>query len=146
MVQIDAFSAALKEHQKAITPDGTTVLAKAMIEHNLQAASRLYNNMYFTELAQLLSVSPEKGEQIAARMIAENRLAVSPSVHCPIHVQELFKLPYLTAPAWCFSIFLSYRFISALDNCSKERKLFPYSFTTEFVVSSAHQPVVPVYL
>ena len=75
-LQIDAFSETLKEHQKAITADGSTVLQKAMIEHNLQAASRLYTIMYFSELGQLLSVSTLKAEKIAAQMIAEKRLTV----------------------------------------------------------------------
>lgn len=48
-----------------------------MIEHNLQAASRLYNNMYFSELGILLSVPTLKAEKIAAQMIAEKRLTVS---------------------------------------------------------------------
>ena len=77
-VQIDSFSESLKEHQKALTGDGMTVMEKAMIEHNLQAASRLYNNIYFSELGQLLSVSEDKAEKIASRMIAEKRLVVSP--------------------------------------------------------------------
>jgi COP9 signalosome complex subunit 4 len=60
----------------AVTADGFTVLERAVIEHNLAAASRLYNNIYILELGQLLGVSPEKAESIAARMIAEERLKV----------------------------------------------------------------------
>ena len=73
---MDAFSQTLREHQKAITPDGSTVLEKAVVEHNLLAASRLYNNIYFAELGQLLGVPPQKSERIASRMIAEKRLTV----------------------------------------------------------------------
>lgn len=75
--QVETFSKSLREHQKAITPDGSTVLEKAVVEHNLLAASRLYNNIYFSELGQLLGVPPNKAERIASRMIAENRLVVS---------------------------------------------------------------------
>lgn len=74
--QVDAFSQTLRDHQKAITPDGTTVLEKAVIEHNLLAASRLYNNIFFEELGQLLGVQPAKAERIASKMIAEKRLLV----------------------------------------------------------------------
>lgn len=77
--QVESFSKSLKPHQKAITPDGSTVLEKAVVEHNLLAASRLYNNIYFSELGQLLGVAPAKAETIASRMISESRLVVSPS-------------------------------------------------------------------
>ena len=76
-IQVQAFSQSLRPHQKAITPDGSTVLEKAVVEHNLLAASRLYNNIYFSELGQLLGVPPGKAERIASRMIAEKRLVVS---------------------------------------------------------------------
>lgn len=75
-VQVEAFSQTLRPHQTAITADGNTVLEKAVVEHNLLAASRLYNNIYFDELGQLLGVAPSKAESIAARMIAEGRLTV----------------------------------------------------------------------
>ncbi|KAI3750496.1 hypothetical protein L2E82_21135 [Cichorium intybus] len=43
--EIDAFSEELKAHQKAILPDNFTVLDRAMIEHNLLSASKLYTNI-----------------------------------------------------------------------------------------------------
>lgn len=52
------------------------MLEKAVVEHNLLAASRLYNNIYFEELGRLLGVQPGKAERIASRMIAEKRLVV----------------------------------------------------------------------
>lgn len=76
VVQVESFSQGLKQHQKAVTADGTTVLEKAVVEHNLAAASRLYNNIYFAELGQLLGVSPAQAESVACRMIAEERLRV----------------------------------------------------------------------
>ena len=75
-LQVESFSQGLKPHQKAVTGDGTTVLEKAVVEHNLAAASRLYNNIYFTELGQLLGVSADQAEGVACRMIAEERLKV----------------------------------------------------------------------
>ena len=60
-----------------MTADGSTVLERAMIEHNLAAASKLYMNIYSEELGQLLGTSAEKAERVAARMIAEERLQVN---------------------------------------------------------------------
>lgn len=39
---------------------GSTCLDRAIVEHNVQAASRLYNNISFAELGTLLGVAPEK--------------------------------------------------------------------------------------
>ncbi len=77
LLQVESFSQGLKSHQKAVTGDGTTVLEKAVMEHNLAAASRLYNNIYFAELGQLLGVTPAQAESVACRMIAEERLKVN---------------------------------------------------------------------
>ena len=69
-----AFAQGLRPHQKAVTADGSTVLERAVVEHNLAAAGRLYLNVYFAELGALLGVSADKAEGVASRMIAENRL------------------------------------------------------------------------
>ena len=42
--------------QKAITADGSSILDHAVIEHNLLAASKLYNNITFTGLGALLEI------------------------------------------------------------------------------------------
>ncbi len=42
--------------QKAVTADGSTILDHAVIEHNLLAASKLYNNITFTGLGALLEI------------------------------------------------------------------------------------------
>lgn len=86
LLQVESFSQGLKSHQKAVTGDGTTVLEKAVVEHNLAAASRLYNNIYFAELGQLLGVSAAQAESVACRMIAEERLKVGHlhSHHLPL--------------------------------------------------------------
>ncbi len=74
--QVAAFAQGLRPHQKAVTADGSTVLERAVVEHNLAAASRLYLNIYFAELGALLGVPAERAEAVASRMIAENRLQV----------------------------------------------------------------------
>lgn len=78
---IEAFAAKLAPHQLAQTADGSTVLSKAVIEHNLIAASKLYENISTDALAVLLGVkdskdstAAEKAEDYAARMVEQNRL------------------------------------------------------------------------
>ncbi|GFO39397.1 cop9 signalosome complex subunit 4 [Plakobranchus ocellatus] len=68
------FSALLLPHQKAITPDGSTILNRAVTEHNLLSASKLYNNISFEELGSLLEIPPQKAEKIASQMITEERM------------------------------------------------------------------------
>ncbi|TGZ83298.1 hypothetical protein EX30DRAFT_370313 [Ascodesmis nigricans] len=73
--EVDEFAARLRPHQLARGEDGTTVLSKAVIEHNLLAASKLYNNIGAKELGELLGLSAEKAEEYAARMIEQKRLS-----------------------------------------------------------------------
>jgi PCI domain len=74
--QVAAFAQLLQPHQMALLPDGSTVLDRAVVEHNLASASRLYNNIYFEELGTLLGVPAAKAEAVAARMVGEDRLQV----------------------------------------------------------------------
>lgn len=55
-------------------PTGSTILDRAVTEHNLLAASKLYNNITFPELGALLQISPAKAEKIASQMITEGRM------------------------------------------------------------------------
>jgi len=50
------------------------LLDRAAIEHNLLAASRLYNNISLAGLGTLLEIEPERAEKIASKMITEGRL------------------------------------------------------------------------
>lgn len=68
------FEALLQPHQKAKTVDGTTILDRAIFEHNLLSASKLYNNITFEELGALLEIPPKKAESIASQMISEGRM------------------------------------------------------------------------
>jgi len=68
------FESTLKEHQKAITADGFTVYKKAIIEHNIVAISKIYDNITIKELSNLLSLDPLRAEKLVARMISEDRL------------------------------------------------------------------------
>ena len=80
--QVDAFAQQLRPHQCAITTDGSTVLDRAVTEHNLAAASKLYNNIYFSELGQLLGCTPQKAESTASKMVMEDRLKVPQPLPC----------------------------------------------------------------
>eukprot|EP00051_Salpingoeca_urceolata_P011840 m.147136 g.147136 ORF g.147136 m.147136 type:complete len:417 (-) comp17277_c0_seq2:3027-4277(-) len=72
---VEAFARRLEEHHLAKLPDGSTILDRAIIQHNLLSASKLYNNITFAELGALLNISPAKAEKIAANMISEGRMA-----------------------------------------------------------------------
>lgn len=88
--EISGFQNLLKPHQKALLPDGSTVsqlclfvvwfliflqvLERAVMEHNLQSASKLYKNISFKELGRLLSIDPLRAEKVAAAMISEGRM------------------------------------------------------------------------
>ncbi|KIW20126.1 hypothetical protein PV08_00701 [Exophiala spinifera] len=78
---VEAFASTLAPHQLALTADGSTVLSKAVIEHNLLAASRLYENITTAALAEILGLkdgndetAAEKAEDYAARMVEQGRL------------------------------------------------------------------------
>ncbi|MCJ1267758.1 hypothetical protein MMC22_007644 [Lobaria immixta] len=73
-VEVTKFADKLAPHQLAQTADGSTVLAKAVIEHNLLSASRLYNNIGVSELGVLLGLDAEKAEEYAAHMLEQGRL------------------------------------------------------------------------
>ncbi|KAH7270060.1 Tim17/Tim22/Tim23/Pmp24 family-domain-containing protein [Fusarium redolens] len=72
--EVDKFAEGLQPHQLATTSDGSTVLAKAVVEHNLLGASRLYSNIRFEALGTLLGLDADKAEETTARMIEQGRL------------------------------------------------------------------------
>ncbi|PQK10841.1 hypothetical protein BB8028_0002g11600 [Beauveria bassiana] len=72
--EVRAFAAALPPHQLATTADGSTVLDRAVVEHNLRGASRLYDNIRFEALGALLGLDAPAAEQTTARMIEQGRL------------------------------------------------------------------------
>lgn len=74
---VAAFEARLMPHQKATGADGATVMQRAMTEHNMLAASRTYKSIRIAALGELLGVDADRAERVAAKMIAERRLAAS---------------------------------------------------------------------
>lgn len=74
-------------NENLATIDGhTTVLDKAVREHNLLSASRVYNNIKFEELALLLDVDADDAEKLASTMISENRMEG--------HIDQLERIIY----------------------------------------------------
>ncbi|KEZ44498.1 COP9 signalosome complex subunit 4 [Scedosporium apiospermum] len=72
--EVDKFAKSLLPHQLAVTASGSTVLAKAVVEHNLLGASRLYENIGFDALGALLGLDAAGAEDTTARMIEQGRL------------------------------------------------------------------------
>ncbi|KAI9647332.1 hypothetical protein NHQ30_003717 [Ciborinia camelliae] len=72
--EVSKFAEGLAPHQLAKTQDGTTVLQRAVVEHNLRAASRLYNNIHFEALGDILNLDGDKAEETTASMIEQGRL------------------------------------------------------------------------
>lgn len=77
--QVDRFRPTLQSHQLTSCDgdDGETVLDRAVIEHNVQAVSRMYSNIGLDQLGALLNVTAEKAEKTARVMINEKRMLAS---------------------------------------------------------------------
>ena len=72
--EVEAFASTLASHQVATLDDGSTVLDRAVVEHNMLATSKLYANISFDQLGALLGIEPAKAERMAASMLIEKRL------------------------------------------------------------------------
>ncbi len=75
--ELNSFKDSLAEHQKATTSDGRSIVDRAVIEHNLLATGKIYDNVSFSELSSILHLNPVEAEAVAAKMISENRLCAS---------------------------------------------------------------------
>ncbi|CAG9467645.1 unnamed protein product [Pedinophyceae sp. YPF-701] len=73
--EVDTFAATLKTDQTSRTPDGTSVLDQAVLEHNVQACSKLYANISSNQLGSILGVEASRAEEIVGGMISEGRLS-----------------------------------------------------------------------
>ena len=76
-VEVEKFASKLDPHQLARMSDGSTVLSKAVIEHNLLGASKLYANLGIADLGTLLNLGSDKAEEYAAHMLEQGRLSGS---------------------------------------------------------------------
>ncbi|KEG10290.1 putative cop9 signalosome complex subunit [Trypanosoma grayi] len=57
--------------------DASAAVERAFIQHNLQAISRVYYNIGFTELGALLGITASEAERLVAQMVSERRLDAS---------------------------------------------------------------------
>jgi COP9 signalosome complex subunit 4 len=67
----------------------TTVLDRAVMEHNVLASSRIYNNISFAGLGALLDLTPGAAETMARKMIEQGRLKG--------HIDQVDKLIWFEA-------------------------------------------------
>ncbi|KAF2739239.1 COP9 signalosome-like protein complex subunit 4 [Polyplosphaeria fusca] len=73
--EVKAFAAKLQPHHLARTADGSTVLDKAVLEHNLLGVSKIYNNIYIDDLADRLGTNADKAEEYAGKMLEQGRIS-----------------------------------------------------------------------
>lgn len=93
-VQAKQFESILLPHQKAKTPDGSTLVDRAIIEHNLLAVSKLYNNIRFKELGNLFDITASKAEKITSQMISEERMnGYIDQISSTVHFGTMESLP-----------------------------------------------------
>jgi len=72
--EMEEFSKQLMPHHKAATADGSNILNRAVTEHNLLSASKVYNSIRLTELGALLEIPDVQAEKVCSQMICEGRL------------------------------------------------------------------------
>jgi len=72
--EVEEFTKTLQPHHLAKMSDGNTVLDRAIIEHNILSVSKIYKNISFEEVGNLLGISSEQAETIVAKMIEEGRM------------------------------------------------------------------------
>lgn len=72
--QLKEFHDLLAPHQKATMADGSSILDRAVVEHNIVAVSKLYKNISFEQLGILLNIPSVKAEKIASQMISNGTM------------------------------------------------------------------------
>lgn len=94
--ELQEFEALLQKHQKSSTLDGSSILDRAVFEHNLLSASKLYNNITFVELGALLEINSTKAERIASQMITEGRMnGYIDQIDGIVHFESVFIQKYI---------------------------------------------------
>lgn len=73
---VERFSVLLRTHGQSVVDSqhALTMLDVAVVQHNLEACSKLYVNITFSSLARLLHIAEERVQHIVATMIREGRL------------------------------------------------------------------------
>ena len=60
--EMENFNSVLGEHHRAKTADGSTLVERAVIEHNILSVSVIYRTVTFENLANILGISAPKGK------------------------------------------------------------------------------------
>jgi len=74
---VKQFEDRLSDHHKAETATGRTVLQNSIIQHNMLAASRIYTNIKFTQLGDLLGIPVVQAETLASTMIEQGQMTAA---------------------------------------------------------------------
>lgn len=72
--EVKRFEGELLDHQKT-SLNGITILQRAVTEHNVLSASRVYTSVSFAELGTILETDAKQAERIATTMIVEGRMS-----------------------------------------------------------------------
>ena len=89
---MEAFASTLADHQKAKLEDNSTVLDRAVLEHNMLAISRLYDNISFAQLAELLDIEPTKVDTIWATIYIDIDIDIDIYIYIYQHARDLATL------------------------------------------------------
>jgi len=73
--EIESFTSLLQPHHVALGPDGSTILERAVREHNVQAVAAIYSNISFSELGAILDIDAELAEEIVSSLIIRGSLS-----------------------------------------------------------------------
>ncbi|KAL3082695.1 hypothetical protein niasHS_010497 [Heterodera schachtii] len=72
--ELTEFELSLCPHQRLLDAEGVSILQRSVLEHNILAASRLYANISFDGLGQLLGIPAAKAEKVATQMISGEKV------------------------------------------------------------------------
>lgn len=73
----EKFENMLEDHQKATAQGGLTVLDKAVLEHNIQVVSNIYQTITFEGLGTFLGITKKDAEKVISDMATESRISAT---------------------------------------------------------------------
>eukprot|EP00871_Galdieria_phlegrea_P002280 jgi/Galph1/3052/GphlegSOOS_G1753.1 len=127
--QMETFSDLLASFQlKTTSGDGQNIFEQSLVEHNLLAVSKIYNNIGLEELGSLLEIPPGTAENLASKMIYEGRL--KGAIDQVNRIIE-FESPFEEILLWDARL---ESFCLEVDHCY-ERIIKKYPYSTEMEVS-----------
>lgn len=73
----EAFEASLPPHCRSIDSQGRTIFSKAVADHNILAVAKVYRNISFASLGEILVLPPSEAEKQVSRLVSDGKLAAS---------------------------------------------------------------------